>query len=140
MMVREPLEIAGASAERELDVLVGEYEENRKAIDRREIYYTQERLRRLGEENSDNRVGELAHLYVAKIYYQVEDYHDCIRTVDDFLRDYPRSEWRAAAENLRRRSEEEVARYRDWRSNLSTQVVGSGDDDGDDDDEEDDEE
>jgi outer membrane protein assembly factor BamD (BamD/ComL family) len=112
-------------AANDLDRLVGEYERSRYAIDRRELFFVQEGFRRLGEENSDNRVGEQAHLYVARIYADVGGYHDTIRTVDRFLRDYPRSEWRAEAERLRRTAEEEAGRYRGWRKEIATQEFGA---------------
>lgn len=123
-IVPDEVTLGGDRAQEELERLIYDYERNRSAIDKREIFFTQERLRRLGEEHANDRIGELAHLYVAKIYFQVEGYHDCIRTCDDFLKDYPRSEWRSAVECLRRECEDEVARYRSWRENLSTQTMG----------------
>lgn len=121
-IVPDPIEPNRAA--NELDRLVEEYERSRHAIDRRDLFFVQERFRRLGEENSANRVGEQAHLYVAKIYADAGDHHDAIREVDRFLREYPRSEWREEAERIRRASEEEVERYRAWRKEISTEERG----------------
>lgn len=121
LLAPEPIE-KSADAE-EIDRLIEEYERGRGATNYRTVFFTQERLRRLTEVNSNNEIGEKAHLYVVKIYFDVQAYHDCIRSADDFLRKYPRSAWRPEVETLRAKCEEEVTRYRTWRESLSTESI-----------------